>query len=101
MIRRLGYFSPVSISAISAARAARFLAAADGNTPMPSTANINRLLLRLSTLSFHLETVDVQAMFVRPGLHARRDMERQNCPNRSLEISGYGTANGAQARYRW
>ena len=32
---------------------------------------------------------------------ARRDMERQNCPNLSLEISGYGAANGAQARYRW
>src|SRR5580704_8564331 len=31
----------------------------------------------------------------------RRDMERKNCPNVSLEISGYGTANGAQTRYRW
>jgi len=32
---------------------------------------------------------------------ARRNVEWQNCPNRNLEIPGYGTANGAQARYRW
>jgi hypothetical protein len=35
---------------------------------MPSSANVNRLLVRLSTLSFHLATVDVQATFVHPGL---------------------------------
>ena len=49
-------------------RIVQALAAADGDTPMPSPANINVWLLPLSILSFHLETVDVQATFVRPGL---------------------------------
>jgi len=31
----------------------------------------------------------------------RRNLERKDCPNGSLEASGYGAAHGAQTQYRW
>ena len=45
--------------------------------------------------------VNAQIAFSKCRSSTRRDMEGQNGPNCSLEISGCRTADGAQARYRW
>src|SRR5215470_20145731 len=45
--------------------------------------------------------LNAQIAFSKCRSSAGRDVERQDCPNCGLEISGHGTANGAQARYRW
>jgi len=58
------------------------------------------LLDKSLTLDFD-EGTNAEVAFSKCRSAARRDIERQNCPNRGLEISGYGTANGAQTQYRW